>query len=315
LSHEEYFEAFAARSLSNRTSSYIFFSSLSIEEYIEAFAAQSSPPPDENTKGPSQPINRTAVVMASDSKYNGSDVKNQKKGGGANFRGAVDDLLLALTDPSWKQVLQDAVTAPSFYLLALFLTRERNSGVTVYPPRDEIFAAFNLCPLASVKVVIVGQDPSDTGHGLAFSVRRGVPPSPSLVNVLQEAGVAHNATHGNLETWARQGVLLLNTVLTVRRGQRHSHANKGWEDFTDAVVDVMNRKRQGLVFLLWGRAAHNMVNIIDESRHTIICTSHPSPWSASKTSSPFIGSRCFQQANEVLIGSGLDPIDWSLPNN
>jgi len=228
-------------------------------------------------------------------------------------------LLKSLEEPSWREQLVDATTgSESFAKLAVFLEEERADGAIVFPPRHEIFAALNLCPFEDVKVVIVGQDPyhgPGQGHGLAFSVKRGVRAPPSLQNIFKEViediGI-EPPHHGNLEQWARQGVLLLNTVLTVRQGEANSHANRGWEEFTDAVIELLNDRRENLVFLLWGNPAHKKARNVDPERHTVIRTSHPSPLGAAKTASPFLGSRCFSRANRALIEAGLDPIDWNV---
>lgn len=229
---------------------------------------------------------------------------------------AIATLLAGLTEPSWKVALADALSSDSFQQLASFLQEEQANGVTVYPPLQEIFTAFNLCPLEKVKVVIVGQDPyhgPGQGHGLAFSVRKGLKPPPSLQNVFREVmadvGIAE-PSHGNLEHWGREGVLLLNTVLSVRRGEANSHAKRGWEDFTDCVIKELNEHHEGLVFLLWGNPAAKKAGNIDP-KHTVIRTSHPSPLGATKTSTPFLGSRCFSRTNAALALMGKDPIDWN----
>jgi len=232
-------------------------------------------------------------------------------------------LLDSIKDPGWKIALSH--DGSLLQKLAVFLEEEKRQGVTVYPPRDEIFAALNLCPLESVKVVILGQDPyhgAGQGHGLAFSVRKGVRPPPSLLNIFKEliddVGIS-DPKSGNLEHWARQGVLLLNAVLTVQEGKANSHAGKGWEDVTDHILRAVSEKNEtvgssGLVFLLWGNAAAKKVGgVIDEdSGHTIIQTSHPSPLGATKTKSPFLGSKCFSRANEALRQMQKDPIDWNV---
>lgn len=189
---------------------------------------------------------------------------------------------------------------------------------TIDAPPELVFAALNLCPMDQVKVVIVGQDPyhgPGQGHGLAFSVQKGVRPPPSLLNIFKEVqsdvGIP-TPTHGNLEHWARQGVLLLNSVLTVRRGQANSHARQGWEKLTDEIIGILNERRTGLVFLLWGTPAHRKAAAVDESKHTVIRTSHPSPLGAAKTHSPFLGSRCFSRANAALESHGQAAIDWSV---
>jgi uracil-DNA glycosylase len=234
-----------------------------------------------------------------------------------NAEAATSKLLQALKEPSWLDRLSDATNSDSFQKLALFVAKERATE-TIYPPASDVFAALNLCPFDKVKVVIVGQDPyhgPGQGHGLAFSVQKGVKPPPSLVNIFAEAmddvGI-QEPRHGNLEHWAKQGVLLLNTVLTVRRGQANSHANQGWEEFTDSAIQQLNEKREGLVFLLWGNPAAKKAAGVDASRHTVIKTSHPSPLGATKTASPFLGSHCFSRANAALAAAGQDPIDWNV---
>ena len=230
----------------------------------------------------------------------------------------VEALSNQLTDPLWKLALSSAMATEGFAQLAQFVQEERRVH-EIYPPPEQVFNAFNLCPLDKVKVVIVGQDPyhgPGQGHGLAFSVRVGVKPPPSLVNIFKEAandvGIPFPPPHGNLKAWAQQGVLLLNTVLTVRRGQANSHAGKGWEEFTDAVIDLLNqRDHRGLVFLLWGQPAQRKAASVDESKHFVIRTSHPSPLGATKTSTPFLGSRCFSRANKCLEQQmNQTPIDW-----
>jgi uracil-DNA glycosylase len=229
-----------------------------------------------------------------------------------------DRLIAKLNDNGWKEALSDAIAAPSFDELSDFLAEERRRGAVIFPPEQDIFAALNKCPFDKVKVVIVGQDPyhgQGQGHGLAFSVRKGVRPPPSLMNIFKELmDDVHIDTpqHGSLEYWADQGVLLLNTVLTVRQGEANSHARKGWEQFTDAVIEKLNSEKQGLVFLLWGNPAAKKASGVDDERHTIIRSSHPSPLGATKTSSPFLGSRCFSRANKALSDSGQTPIDWNV---
>jgi uracil-DNA glycosylase len=232
--------------------------------------------------------------------------------------GSYGDLISGLEDPGWKDAVSDAIASDSFQNLESFLAQERASGATIYPPQGDIFSAFNLCPFDDVKVVIVGQDPyhgPGQGHGLAFSVRHGVKPPPSLRNIVREAMEdvsIDEPKHGNLEHWAGQGVLLLNTVLTVRRGEANSHSKVGWEDFTDEVIRVLNEREDGLVFLLWGNPAAKKAKGVDDSKHVVIKTSHPSPLGATKTNSPFLGSRCFSRTNEALESMDKSPIDWSV---
>jgi uracil-DNA glycosylase len=236
---------------------------------------------------------------------------------------SVDWLLKGLVEPTWKRALADHLASESFRRLAEFVDREymSDSGL-VYPPRQEIFAALNAVPVDDVRVVIVGQDPyhgPGQAHGLAFSVPKRVRPPPSLQNVLREVnddiGMSDPPKHGCLASWAQQGVLLLNTVLTVRAGEAFSHANHGWEEFTDAVLEVAVEKHSelGVVFLLWGNPAQAKARRVPEqSAHCIIKTSHPSPLGARKTASPFLGSRCFSRANAALLQRHYDPIDWTL---
>jgi uracil-DNA glycosylase len=227
-------------------------------------------------------------------------------------------LTSTLTDDGWKRVLSDCMASQSFLQLLDFLQDEKRKGNTIYPPEDKIFSALNLCPFDKVKVVIVGQDPyhgRGQGHGLAFSVRPGVRIPPSLRNVFNEAmddvGI-DTPKSGYLKCWAEQGVLLLNAVLTVREGEANSHANKGWEAFTSVIIETLNREKDGLVFLLWGAPAAKMANTVNASKHTIIHTSHPSPLGATKTARPFLGSRCFSRANDAIVRTGKDPIDWNV---
>lgn len=231
---------------------------------------------------------------------------------------ANSNLADGITDPAWKAALSELTSSATFLDLANFVQSERASGVEIYPPEDEVFSALNLCPLDKVKVVIVGQDPyhgPGQGHGLAFSVKPGVRPPPSLQNVFREAiedvGI-EPPRNGYLKRWAEQGVLCLNSVLTVQGGQANSHARKGWEQFTDEIINKLNAEKEGLVFLLWGGPAQKKAASVDESRHTVIKTSHPSPLGATKTASPFLGSRCFSRANKALVDAGRDPIDWNV---
>ena len=237
----------------------------------------------------------------------------------------VQDLLKHLKSDSaetkltWSCTLQKYSKSSGFASLARFVAKERLSNPNrIYPPAEETFASLNMTPLRSVKVVIIGQDPyhgPGQGHGLCFSVRRGVAIPPSLRNIYKEIYGANKVTpkHGNLESWANQGVLLLNTVLTVRSGQANSHKNRGWESFTDEVVRILNREMNGLVFLLWGKPSQEKGKCINRSKHVVITSSHPSPLGASKTNEPFLGSNCFERANEALKEQGKDPINWHLP--
>ncbi len=215
---------------------------------------------------------------------------------------------------SWKEQLIEEFNQPYFEALKNFLVAEKNSHV-VYPPGNKIFAAFDRTPFDRVKVVILGQDPyhgKGQAHGLCFSVPPGIASPPSLVNIFKEL---HNdlgipmPSHGNLESWANQGVLLLNATLSVRANQAGSHQNKGWESFTDAVIRKLSDDKEGLVFILWGRYAQAKEYLIDAGRHHILKAAHPSPFSAH---SGFFGCRHFSKTNEILESAGLEPVDWSL---
>lgn len=217
---------------------------------------------------------------------------------------------------SWKSRLADVFASEGMQSLRAFLRAELAAGKTLYPPPAQIFAALDATPFDQVKVVILGQDPyhgPGQAHGLCFSVQPGVPPPPSLVNIFKEI---HDDVglppprHGHLMHWAGQGVLLLNAVLTVERGRAGAHQGRGWEAFTDAVIDRLNREREGLVFLLWGAPAQAKGRLLDGNRHLILKAPHPSPLSAHRG---FLGCRHFSRANAWLAERGVQPIDWSLP--
>ena len=217
---------------------------------------------------------------------------------------------------SWKTRLAGPFNAPYMTALSSFLRTEKAEGKRIYPPGSQIFRAFELTPFEAVKVVILGQDPyhgAGQAHGLSFSVAAGVQTPPSLRNIYRELeddlGISHPG-HGNLEHWARQGVLLLNACLTVEEGRAGSHQGKGWEPFTDEVISCLNRERENLVFILWGRKAQDKGTQIDRDRHHVICSVHPSPLSASNG---FFGSKPFSRANNFLKDTGQVPIDWN-PN-
>ncbi|WP_436792689.1 uracil-DNA glycosylase [Actinospongicola halichondriae] len=215
----------------------------------------------------------------------------------------------------WNPLLRDQFDEDYWRELQTFVRAERERH-TVYPPHDDVFAALHLTPHAAVKVLILGQDPyhgQGQAHGLCFSVQEGVDKPPSLTNVLAELesdlGCAPPA-HGNLEHWARQGVLLLNATLTVRAREAASHQRKGWETFTDRVIEVVNDKPERVVFVLWGASARRKKALVDSSRHTIIESPHPSPLSAHRG---FFGSKPFSRANEALLAAGREPVDWCIP--
>ena len=222
--------------------------------------------------------------------------------------------LVPTTD--WNSLLRREFDRPYWAELQDFVRHERERHV-VFPPHDEVFAALHLTSFAATRVVILGQDPyhgSGQAHGLCFSVRRGVPVPPSLRNMhkeLQQDLGCPIPSHGNLEHWARQGVLLLNTTLTVREGEAASHQGRGWETFTDEVISAVGAKSSRVVFLLWGAASRKKKSLIDTDRHTVIESAHPSPLSAHNG---FFGSRPFSRANQALRESGQEPIDWAIPD-
>ena len=217
-------------------------------------------------------------------------------------------------DESWYRVLREQFEAPYFSELKSFLVTEKQH-YAVYPPGNLIFNAFNLTPFEKVKVVILGQDPyhgPGQAHGLSFSVPDGVQFPPSLLNIFKELrddlGIPM-AQSGNLEKWAREGVLLLNASLTVRAGQAASHARHGWETFTDAAIRALSREREHLVFILWGNYAIAKETLIDTARHLVLKSVHPSPLSASRG---FFGCHHFSKTNQYLTENNIEPIDWRL---
>lgn len=216
---------------------------------------------------------------------------------------------------TWHDVLADEKEKPYFKETLQAVAQQRAAGVTVYPPQKDVFNAFKLTELGDIKVVILGQDPyhgPNQAHGLAFSVLPGVAIPPSLLNMYKELEQDiegfQRPQHGFLESWATQGVLLLNTVLTVEAGKAHSHARLGWETFTDTVIDAINTHCEGVVFLLWGSHAQKKGSIIDAQRHHVLKAPHPSPLSAHRG---FFGCRHFSQTNALLSQAGETPIDWT----
>jgi uracil-DNA glycosylase len=216
----------------------------------------------------------------------------------------------------WNPILRDELAQPYWAELQAFVADER-AHHQVFPPADEVFAALHQTPYASVKVVILGQDPyhgPGQAHGLCFSVRTGVAIPPSLRNIYAELRDDLGITpprHGNLDAWTRQGVLLLNTSLTVRAHQAASHHGRGWERFTDQVIRAVNDKPERVVFILWGAAARKKRSLVDTSRHVVVESAHPSPLSAHNG---FFGSRPFSRTNAALVEAGREPVDWRIPD-
>jgi uracil-DNA glycosylase len=216
---------------------------------------------------------------------------------------------------SWQDVLGTEKEQAYFQAALDYVKNQRRAGKIIYPEHENIFQALKLTPFDQVKVVILGQDPyhgPKQAHGLCFSVQEGVPPPPSLKNIFQELkndlGI-EIPTHGNLEKWAKQGVLLLNTCLTVESGKPQSHANIGWEKFTDKIIQVINEHKTGVIFLLWGAPAQRKAELIDQTKHKILKAPHPSPLSAHRG---FLGCRHFSKTNHLLREMGKTEIDWAL---
>lgn len=217
----------------------------------------------------------------------------------------------------WQPILEKAAEQSSYHQLREFL-KEEYATQTVYPQMDDLWTAFEWTPYNDVKVVILGQDPyhgENQAHGLAFSVQPGVKVPPSLRNMYKELETDLGLSpvkHGYLEKWAKEGVLLLNAVLTVRKGEAYSHRNKGWEEFTQQVIQALNEREKPMVFILWGNAAKKKRTMIDETKHKVLTSVHPSPLSANRG---FFGSRPFSRTNEALKEMAQEPIDWKLPEN
>lgn len=213
----------------------------------------------------------------------------------------------------WQQILQDEFDKEYFQNLQKYLEEERKAH-TIFPPEEDVFNALKYTPYEKVKVFLLGQDPyhdDNQAHGLCFSVQPGIKPPPSLKNIYRELKSdlgCEIPEHGYLVKWAEQGILMLNAVLTVRAHKANSHKNQGWEQFTDAIISAVNEKTDPVVFLLWGGYAQKKIKLIDESKHIIIKSAHPSPLSVKK----FYGSRPFSKVNEALEKVGKDPIDWQL---
>ncbi len=217
----------------------------------------------------------------------------------------------------WKNVLKEEFTKAYFQQITIFLKAEKSTGKIIYPPGNLIFHAFDTTPFDEVKVVLLGQDPyhgQGQAHGLSFSVPDGVSPPPSLVNMYKELqtdlGVPISKS-GNLTRWAQQGVLLLNSSLTVRAGLPASHAKIGWMEFTDAVIRKISEQKQQVVFLLWGKFAQDKQVLVDETKHLVLKAAHPSPFSADKG---FFGCKHFSKTNHYLVEHGIDPVYWKTGN-
>jgi len=219
---------------------------------------------------------------------------------------------------SWTDLLACEKSQDYFQQTLHYVAQRREQGVTVYPPEDEVFNAFKVTPFESVKVVVLGQDPyhgPNQAHGLCFSVKPGIVPPPSLKNMYKELATDiagfETPEHGYLQSWAEQGVLLLNTVLTVEQGNAHSHKHLGWEHFTDKVIEGLSSQGEGVVFLLWGAHAQKKGKTIDQSKHHVLQAPHPSPLSAHRG---FFGCQHFSKANELLKQQNKAEIDWRLPS-
>ena len=219
-------------------------------------------------------------------------------------------------DSSWLEVMADEFEKPYMSELRVFIKSEMNKKKTIFPKGSEYFNAFNMTPFHHVKVVILGQDPyhgPGQAHGLCFSVKPGVALPPSLQNIFKEIQADLKiapCNHGYLDAWARRGVLLLNSVLTVENGKAGSHAGKGWESFTDRAIAELNQRRESVVFMLWGAYAQKKGQFIDKKKHLVLLAPHPSPLSAHRG---FLGCRHFSKANHYLQAKGSEPMDWSLP--
>jgi uracil-DNA glycosylase len=222
---------------------------------------------------------------------------------------------MANIENSWNEVLNLEFEKPYFKDIKKFILDEKAKGKIIFPKSTEIFNAFNLTPFSQVKVVVIGQDPyhgKGQAHGLSFSVPQGIKPPPSLGNIYKElvTDVGFSIpTHGNLENWAKQGVLMLNAILTVNAHEAGSHRKAGWEYFTNAVIQKISEEKKNVVFLLWGRFAQEKEVLIDSNKHLILKAAHPSPFSAHNG---FLGCRHFSKTNDYLTSKGLEPINWQI---
>lgn len=218
---------------------------------------------------------------------------------------------------TWESIINDEREKEYFQSVLTFVEQQRNSGKTIYPPQEQVFSAFDRTPFEFVRVVILGQDPyhgANQAHGLAFSVLPGVKIPPSLRNMYKELAQDIEGfeipSHGYLDTWASQGVLMLNTVLTVEEAKAHSHAKCGWETFTDTIIAELNQRSEPIIFLLWGAHAQKKGQAIDADKHHVLVAPHPSPLSARRG---FFGCQHFSMTNELLSSINQQPIDWTLP--
>jgi len=218
---------------------------------------------------------------------------------------------------TWESIINDERDKEYFQSVLAFVEQQRNSGKTIYPPQELVFNAFDMTPFESVRVVILGQDPyhgANQAHGLAFSVLPGVKIPPSLRNMYKELAQDIEGfeipNHGYLDSWASQGVLMLNTVLTVEEAKAHSHAKCGWETFTGAIITELNQRSEPIIFLLWGAHAQKKGQAIDSERHHVLTAPHPSPLSARRG---FFGCKHFSMTNKILSSIDQNPIDWRLP--
>ena len=221
-----------------------------------------------------------------------------------------------MTQATWQTFIDEQRALPYFQQLSAFVDNERRVGKVVYPPEADVFNAFTMTPLEKVKVVLIGQDPyhgPEQAHGLCFSVKRGIKPPPSLANMYKELATDIDGftipSHGDLSAWAEQGILMLNTVLTVEQGKAHSHAKAGWEVFTTAVLELLNRQTQPIIFVLWGSHAIKKGQVITAPQHQVLTGPHPSPLSAYRG---FFGCGHFSQVNQLLLERGEAPIRWQV---
>ena len=220
-----------------------------------------------------------------------------------------------ILENSWKEKLLEELNKDYMRSLSKFLRSEKSKNKIIFPPGNKIFNAFNLTKFEDVKVVILGQDPyhgHNQAHGLSFSVEEGIRPPPSLKNIFKELesdmGIKQ-PEHGNLERWCSEGVLLLNSILTVEKSKPASHANMGWEQFTDKILSILNDLKRNVVFILWGKKAQEKGHFLDKNRHLILKSAHPSPYSANNG---FLGSKPFSKTNHYLNSNNIKEIDWDL---